>query len=173
MLPAQVLLPLDGMALDTVEVGDQHITVHAYSTQHSPPCPVCQTRSTRPHSWYTRTIADAPCASRVVTLLVRVRRFFCDGAQCPRKIFAERWAPLVLPYARRTARLTDMLQAIAFATGGHGGARLAHTLRMPTSVRTLLRLMHRHALPPIPAPRAVGIDDWVRPDPSKQVHTWG
>lgn len=107
----------------------------------------------------TRTLADAPCASRMVTLVLRVRRFFCDAGPCPRKIFAERWAPEVLPYARRTARLTDMLRAVAFAAGGHGGARLAAMLRMPTSMRTLLHLMHPHVLPALPAPRAVGIND--------------
>lgn len=161
MLPTQVVLPLKNMALDMVEVGDQHVTVHAHSTQQTAACPVCQTPSTRPHSWYTRTVADAPCARRVVSLVLRVRRFFCDVAPCPRKIFVERWAPMVLPYARRTTQLAEMLQAIAFAAGGHGGARLAATLRMPTSIRTLLRLMHAHALPPLPAPHVVGIDDWA------------
>jgi len=161
MLAAQILLPLDGVALDHVELQDHHIIVHAHATQQAAVCPACQTPSTRPHSWYTRTLADAPCASRVVTLVVRVRRFFCDVAQCPRRIFAERWAPEVLPYARRTARLTDMLRAVAFAAGGHGGARLAAALRMPTSVRTLLRLLQAHVLPTLPAPRVVGIDDWA------------
>jgi transposase len=161
MLAAQLLLPLDAVALDHVELHDEHAIVHAHSTQQVADCPVCHTPSMRPHSWYTRTLADAPGGNRIVTLLVRVRRFFCDVPHCPRKIFAERWAPAVLPYARRTTRLTEMLRAVAFATGGHSGARLAHTLRMPTSIRTLLRLMHQHEVPPVPAPRAVGIDDWA------------
>ncbi len=90
-------------------------------------------------------------ASVVVTLVLRVHRFFCDVAHCPRKIFVERWSPMVLPYARRTTQLVEMFQAIA--AGGHGGTRLAATLHMPTSMRTLLRLMHAHVLPPVPAPR--------------------
>jgi transposase len=151
MLPTHVLLPLKHMALDTVEVGEEHIIVHDHSTQQAAGCPVCHTPSTRPHSWYTRTLADAPCVRRVVTLVLRVRRFFCDVAHCPRKIFVERWSPMVLPYARRTTQLVEMFQAIA--AGGHGGTRLAATLHMPTSMRTLLRLMHAHVLPPVPAPR--------------------
>ncbi len=161
MLAAQILLPLDGVALDHVELHDHDILVHAHAIQQVAACPACQTPSTRPPSWSTRTLAHAPCASRTLALVVRVRRFFCDAGQCPRKIFAERWAPAVLPYARRTARLTEMLQAVAFAAGGHGGARLAAALRMPTSVRTLLRLMHAHQLPVPPAPTVVGIDDWA------------
>ncbi len=93
MLPTHVLLPLKHMALDTVEVGEEHIIVHDHSTQQAAGCPVCHTPSTRPHSWYTRTLADAPCVRRVVTLVLRVRRFFCDVAHCPRKIFVERWPP--------------------------------------------------------------------------------
>lgn len=33
------------------------------------------------------------------------RKFFCDVPTCPRKIFAERLAPFVAPYARVTGRL--------------------------------------------------------------------
>ncbi len=38
---------------------------------------------------------------------------------------------------------------------------MAAALRMPTRVRTLLRLMHAHQLPVPPAPTVVGIDDWA------------
>jgi hypothetical protein len=59
MLAAQILLPLDGVALDHVELHDHDILVHAHSIQQVAACPACQTPSTRPPSWYTRTLADA------------------------------------------------------------------------------------------------------------------
>ncbi len=64
MLTAQILLPLDGVVLDHVELQDHHIIVHAHSTQHAAACPACQILSTRPHSWYTRHVADVPSANR-------------------------------------------------------------------------------------------------------------
>lgn len=48
MLAAQLLLPLDAVALDHVELHDHQIMVHAHSTQHAA---ACQTLSMRPHSW--------------------------------------------------------------------------------------------------------------------------
>jgi hypothetical protein len=37
----------------------------------------------------------------------------------------------------------------------------------------LLRLQRLHPLPPPPAPQVIGVDDWVRPVPSKQAVAWG
>jgi hypothetical protein len=51
MLAAQLLLPLDGVALDHVELHDHHLIVHAHSTQHVAACPACQLLSMRTHSW--------------------------------------------------------------------------------------------------------------------------
>ena len=64
-------------------------------------------------------------------------------------------------FARQTARLRHTPLTLAFATGGHGGARLAHALAMPTSTRTLLRLLHTQPVPTFPAPRVVGLDEWA------------
>lgn len=122
---------------------------------------VCHSVSKHIHSRYTRTIADLPTAGRVCRLLLRVRRFFCDVSGCPRKIFAERLGTELPAFARRTVRLTAHLIALAYAAGGHGGARLAHRLAMPTSSRTLLRLLHAQPAPTFPAPQVVGLDEWA------------
>lgn len=72
-------------------------------------------------------------------LLVRVPKFRCKTPTCPRKVFAERLAPLIEPWARQTTRLIEALQAIGLAPCGEGGARLAEKLSLPTSPTTLLR----------------------------------
>ncbi|GAC1527806.1 MAG: hypothetical protein NVS2B16_35710 [Chloroflexota bacterium] len=115
----------------------------------------------RVHSRYRRTVGDLPWADRRLVLHLHVRRFFCDLASCPRRTFAERFGPSLPPYARRTARLTANLSALAFAAGGQGAARLAHLLAMPISPRTAIRIMHGQPLPGAPAPRVVGLDDWA------------
>ena len=156
-----LLVPLAKVELDAVSVEDNRMSITARSTQHAGNCPQCRSISARVHSRYTRTVADLPCAGRQVTVALQVRRFFCDAPQCAQKTFAERFGSVLRPFARRMSRLTDALVAVAFATGGEGGARLAHVLAMPVSPRTLLRLMHAHPTPQPPAPRLVGLDEWA------------
>lgn len=161
MLPLTVLLPIPDLSIAAIQIERLTIRLTAMSTQPTAPCPLCLTRSVRVHSRYIRTVADVPCLGRSLVVLLKVRRFFCAVRSCPRKIFAERFGDAVPAFARRTARLLDALRTLAFAAGGHGGARLAHAVAMPTSVRTLLRLMHTQPTLPFPAPRVVGIDDWA------------
>ncbi len=156
-----LLVPLAKVELDAVCVEDDQVTITARSTQHAGSCPQCRSISARVHSRYTRTVADLPCVGRPVTVWLQVRRFFCDAAHCAQKTFAERFGSVLRPFARRMSRLTDALVAVAFATGGEGGARLAHVLAMPVSPRTLLRLLHVQPVAPAPPPRVVGLDEWA------------
>ncbi len=156
-----LLLPLEQLHLDAVELNGLVITIVASSVRPRSCCPSCHMENERVHSRYRRTVSDLPWADRRLILHLHARRFFCDLASCPRRTFAERFGPSLPPYARRTARLTVNLSALAFAAGGHGAARLAHLLTMPISPRTALRIMHRQPLPPPPAPRVVGLDDWA------------
>lgn len=77
--------------------------------------------------------------------------------RCPRVIFAERFPNLVATYGRRTLGQRAALKEIAFALGGSAGGRLAS----PVSRATLLRVLRRADVPPQPAPRVLGIDDWA------------
>ena len=65
------------------------------------------------------------------------------------------------PAARRTVPLAAAQRAIALATGGAAGARLAMNLHMPTSAATLIRLIRSTPLPPSPLPTSIGVDDWA------------
>jgi transposase len=77
------------------DVAEKEITLTVISTQMNPSCPLCGTSASRVHSHYNRKLADAPCAGRLVRLILHVRKFFCDEPTCARKIFAERLAPFV------------------------------------------------------------------------------
>src|SRR3712207_855943 len=110
--------------LETMEADDQGVRLTASVTHATTPCPICAESATRVHSRYQRTVADLPWAGRRVRLLVQVRRFFCDTPTCPRAIFAECLGPAITAYARRTTRLTEQLQRLAFALGGEAGAPL-------------------------------------------------
>ena len=64
-------------------------------------------------------------------------------------------------YARNTSQVVAALRAIGLALGGNAGARLAASLRLPTSPATLLRLVRAASVPHTPALQAVGVDEWA------------
>jgi transposase len=133
------------------------ITVHAASPTAL--CPCCGTISKRVQSRYTRTLRDLPASGRLVHLIVRVRRFFCQESTCPRGIFAERFPSLTLPRVKFTLRLQEALREMGFELGGEAGARLGKKLSYPGSPDTILRLV-KQTERPASSPRVVGIDDW-------------
>jgi transposase len=106
--------------------------------------------------------ADLPWGGYTVRFVLHVRKFFCRISTCAQRIFTERLPGVVEPLARKTVRLHDLLQLIAFAVGGEAGARLSERLGMATSPATLIRMM-RHSSPPAhPTPRVLGVDDWAK-----------
>ncbi len=137
------------------------LTIHVTATAQSRPCPLCTQQATHVRSYYTRLVADVPCAGRQVQLILHVRKFRCDSVSCPRKIFAERLGLFVEAWARKTTRLRQAIEAIGLATCGEGGARLADRLAIATSPTTILRCVMALPLPPVETVTHLGIDDFA------------
>jgi transposase len=158
------LLPLDtSLQVTDLTIDDEAklITIELQAIAASCPCPSCQQLAKRIHSHYQRSVVDLPWAGFVVRLHLHVRKFFCDNAACPCKVFAERLPALVAPSARRTLRLTEQQQHLGLAVGGNPSARLSGELGRSASRNTFLRLIERLPLPEPAAPQVVGIDDWA------------
>jgi transposase len=105
-------------------------------------------------------VADLPWQGLPVRLALRTRRWVCPDAACARRIFTERLPGVVAPSARRTMRLQVVVEAIALALGGEGGARILAALGVVLSPDTLLNMTRMASRPVAPSPRVVGIDDW-------------
>jgi len=151
-----------GFVVDHVDVGADRIGLVVRSRAAETPCPDCHVPSRRIQSRYRRRAADLPLGGRRVELQVLVRRFWCDAAACGRKIFAERFPEGVLPaFARRTARLEQIVHHLGLALGGRPGAGLAQRLMLPVSRDTLLRVVRRRATTPSDPLSAIGIDDFA------------
>lgn len=74
-----------GMALDQLtEVGGV-VVAEAHSVVPELACPDCATVSRRVHSRYGRRLAEYPVGGRRVVVKLKVRRFFCDTADCGRR----------------------------------------------------------------------------------------
>ena len=96
-----------GLAFEGLSLGPgKKLTLRARTAGRAARCPLCKTDSRRVHSFYERTISDLPLHGVAVSIAVRARRFFCDGASCERRIFCER-LPDVAAHARNTGRLEE------------------------------------------------------------------
>jgi transposase len=156
------LIHLPGFAVDHYQISPNGtIEVRAHPLAPAADCPECGYSTSRVHSRYTRSLADLALADQPVRLKITVRRFVCQNAKCPRKLFAESLGQLAERRAQRTERLTHQLHAIGLANGGQSGMRLAHRLRLRTSASTLLRIVRQRASPPAPDPTIIGVDDWA------------
>jgi transposase len=160
-LQAASLAP-PGFVVESAVDDQACVVIRVRSDRDRAECPKCNSASQRIHSRYLRGLADLPIAGRTVKLLVLVRRFRCDAAHCVRQIFAERFDPAaIVPWARRTARLDQIVHCLGLALGGRPAAAFADRLRLPVSNDTLLRLVRRRAARGFAVPTAVGIDDWA------------
>ncbi len=161
LMKIEALLGLpEGLEVVSVDVTDQEVTLTVVSTQQHPCCPLCGRSASRVHSHYRRQLTDMSCAGRRVRFILHVRKFFCDEPICVRKIFAERLAPFIHPWARVTTRFFQAAQQIGLATSGMLGARLGKRLGMQTSWMTVLRRMMALATPPVEKVSQLGIDDF-------------
>jgi transposase len=158
LLPNAPFLHLDAWQTDDTAT---QLTLQLTSTQALVHCPICRFPTRRIHSRDARTVADLPWGPWRVVLHLQVRKFFCANGRCTRRIFTERLAPLVAPWARRTQRLTQWLMHIAMALAGTAGARLSRGLGLAVSRNTLLRLLRQLPLPDVATPQVLGIDDWA------------
>jgi transposase len=141
MLLGPLLPAVQAFSRHLETIGPDQIIVQLTSANFSANCTTCGQASSRVHSHYGRILLDLPWGGISVKLQVRVRRFFCDNAACPRKIFAEALSDLAKDHARKTTRLSQSLRQIGLALGGSAGAALAALVAMPTSGDTILRLV--------------------------------
>lgn len=161
MLLSELLRAPIGSRLIRTDFDDDTLTLGIATTNPNASCPVCGHEAWRVHSRYDRHLAEEPIFGHRVCLLMTVRRFFCSGSGCPRRIFAEPLDGFAAKHARTTRRLAQTHLAIASALGGEAGARLAGKTAVPTSPDTLLRRVKRAGAQSSGTPRFVGIDDWA------------
>lgn len=113
------------------------------------------------HSRYVRRRADTAIGGQTTAIDLEVRRFFCDNGDCGKTTFAEQVEGLTFRYGRRTVLLQQALEQVTSALGGKAGERLATRLSMPISGSTLLRLIRRLKLPPVPEVEVLGVDEFA------------
>lgn len=147
--------------IEGIHPDGESLTIILRTSRETVPCPDCEHLADAVHSWYQRTLADLPWQGVGVRILLNTRRWFCRNPACSRLIFTERLPDVVEVSARRTNRLAEVFEAVAFALGGEAGSRLLITLGLRLSPDTLLNVIRSTVLALHTPPRVVGIDDWA------------
>src|SRR5262245_63000795 len=109
-LAALLRLPA-GLQLLNGTVLEAAVGVEVCSRRLTSPCPRCGCLSERVHSYYTRTLADEPCAGRPLRITLRVRKFRCLERNCPQHVFTERLPDYLRPWASKTDRKSTRLNS--------------------------------------------------------------
>jgi transposase len=161
MLPDLLLPNSKLLELCHLEKKEDSFLLHLQSKLEDGICPECGTKNSRRHSFYIRKLLDLPWAGIPVRVQVKIKKIHCDNSKCHRKIFAERLGEELQPYARRTNRLNQHLNAIGFALGGNAGSKLACFIGMPVSSSTLLRVILNTDDEPVNTPSVLGVDDFA------------
>jgi transposase len=149
------------VVIEQIDLVGESVQIRAHPRAVAACCPECGGESTRVHSRYERTLADAAVAGRRVDVRLRVRRFFCGDEDCGVRTFVEQVAGLTARYARCTVLLRGMLEAIGLALAGRAGARLATALGLPATRSTLLRMIRALPDPEIGTVTVLGVDDFA------------
>ena len=131
--------------VDTVGASGRTVRIRARGREPSAACPGCGRSSARVHSSYERKISDTAVSNQPAVLHLRVRRFFCDAADCGKQTFAEQIPALTFRYGRCTLLLRRIREAVGVALGGRAGARLSEHQAIGLGKDALLRLIR--ALP--------------------------
>ena len=156
---ASELVPV-GVIVDDVAIEPDSVIAVIRAAATNCHCPLCGVVSYRVHSRYERTLADLPVAGQRTRLVLRARRFFCDGLDCFR-----RFEGTIEPRARRTSRLHDVVHCLAIVLGGKPAAALSRCLSVDVSNDALAAATgRRRGIPDPPPPSIVGINDraWRR-----------
>lgn len=138
------------------------LCINTSACQKYSACPICRKRSNRIHSRYLRTLLDLPISGHLARVKLKARKYFCDNAVCPRKVFTERFDYEIRPYYRRMVRSNDLLVRMALELGGNTGAAISRYVGIPVSPSTILRVINRVNIQPRTSTSGIiGVDDWA------------
>lgn len=146
--------------ISCIALGRDRIILHLEPRRRRVKCPACGTPSCRVHSRYHRRAWDLPWSRWPVQVSIEARRFFCDQAQCSRRIFTEPFPRVLGRYARRMRRAQAVLLELAHASSAEGAARVARLLGFIVSPDTLIRWQRQERFA-FPVPLVLGVDEFA------------
>lgn len=155
------LICLPKFAITKTEHVNALITVFASTKTKRSRCPVCETFSSTIHDFYYRKVSDLPAFQNPTVIILKTRKFKCQNPKCIRKVFSEQTPTTVRRYARRTNRVSTLLDCWSIELTGKLGSLISKQQLIYVSISTITRIAHSQPLPVIKQPRVLGVDDWA------------
>ena len=157
--------PAAGVTVVSVERREQALTVTVDSRQPTF-CPECGVQSKSRHSTYWRTLRELSAQGAPVIFCGSLGRWRCRNQHGDRRIFTECVPGLAAPFARRTARLAEIVRLLGHSAGGRPSERLMRRLGMPVSDTTILDGLKEHArarseISAMAAVHVAAVDGWA------------
>jgi transposase len=121
------------------------ITIVVRPIQPTADCPQCRQPSSSLKTRYLRRLADLPWHNVPIQIELHARKFRCRNELCSRRVFCERLPQVVAPFARRTVRLAQAVDLLAFALGARPAARTMARLGLRIGKDICLRAMRRRS----------------------------
>lgn len=138
------------------------ILIVARTIQPTAICPQSKKPSRSLKTRYLRRLSDLPWHGVMVKLELHTRKFRCPNELCARKVFCERLPKVVAPYSRRTIRLNQVIELLAFTIGSRASGRAATELAFPIGKDVCLRAMRLRAInSESTTVRVLGVDDFA------------
>jgi transposase len=155
------LILLPKFAIAKIEHVNASITVFASVKSSRCRCPDCESFSSTVHGFYYRKVCDLPAFQNSTVIILKTRKFKCQNPQCIRKVFSEQTPTTVRRYARRTNRVSTLLDSWSIELTGKLGSIISKQQLISVSISTITRIAHSQPLPVIKQPRVLGVDDWA------------
>jgi len=105
-------------------------------------CSYCGRASSKVHSRYIRELADLPISQYKVKLIVEVKKYICENADCKHKRFAES-LPFASERAKRTSRLDEYIMEIGMKNSSVEAAKIIRKTHADISNQTVLRVIKK------------------------------
>ena len=152
------LLGLQGVKITNIENSEKSITVYAELERKPHNCTSCGAATSTVHDYRTQRIKDIPAFGKLVTIVLRKRRYRCT--HCGKRFFESN--SFLPKYHRITSRL------VAFVIDKLRDERSFTSVARETnlSVTTVIRIFDVVSYPKAKLPQALSIDEF-------KGNTWG
>jgi transposase len=139
----EIIVELDEkLQITKKEIREKMLYIYCYRASEISNCTYCGSASSKVHSRYNRELADLPIAHYKVKLIVEVKKYICENADCTHKRFAE-----ILPFAseraKRTSRLDEYIMEIGMKNSSVEAAKIIRKSHADISTQTVLRVIKK------------------------------
>lgn len=149
---AEKLLVLQRVIIKNIESDDKNIIIYAELERKTHSCSCCGTATDTVHDYRNQTIKDIPAFGKLVTIVLRKRRYRCP---CCGKRFFERNS-----FLPKYHRFTNRLAAFVIDRLRDERSFTSISREVDLSVSTIIRIFDLVSYPKAKLPEVLSIDEF-------------